>query len=339
MAKTTIKKKIARTKAGFLNSARDNKLSKDWGKAFEEAKKLANDNKPSSKTKPNVKSPRTPRGTPRGGGSFTAEVYDETMKVNKGTTAKGPRTPRGTPRGTSSSASSRSAASRFTAEVYDETMRVGKSRASQVGGALLRGGLRWAGPVGALVSMTEPAGEGSDKPSGPLMRGNADRGPQRPRYSPPSGPKNRQPLPKGKAVTTTGGTLTSPYGGTLTSPYGGTLTSPYEPRSKTAKSEGPGRMGSQTVTAPKRIGINAAPPGGPPLGARPSVAAKTRSSVGSPGAARAWEDKPSVAAATATAASAVNNKGATTPSRKDAWAWKKRRMAERYAIGTSGRPM
>lgn len=255
MAKAAVKKKVAKTKAGFLNTARDDKLSKDWGKAIEEAKRLANDNKPSSKTKTKT---RTPRGTPRGGGSFTAEVYDETM-------------------------------------------RVGKSRASQVGGALLRGGLRWAGPVGALVSMTEPAGEGSDKPSGPLMRGNADRGPQRPRYKPPSGPKNRQPLPKNKSLATAAGTLTSPY----------------EPRSKTAKSEGPGRMGSQTITT-----------------------TKTRSSVGGPGAARALEDRPSVAATAATAANKVNGaapKG-TTPAKRYKNA-RERRMAERYAIGTSGRPM
>lgn len=38
-------------------------------------------------------------------------------------------------------------------------------------GIAARSGLRWAGPVGALVSMTRPAGEGSDKPSGPLMKG------------------------------------------------------------------------------------------------------------------------------------------------------------------------
>jgi hypothetical protein len=283
MAKAAVKKKVAKTKAGFLNAARDDKLSKDWGKAIEEAKKLANDNKPSSKTKTKT---RTPRGTPRGGGSFTAEVYDETMKLNKGTNAKPSR---GTPRGTSgSSGASRSAASRFTAEVYDETMKVGKSRASQVGGAFLRGGLRVAGPVGALIGMTQPAGEGSDKPSGPLMRGNADRGPQRPRYKPSSGPKNRQPLPKNKSLAT-------------------------------AATAGPGRMGSQTVTAPKRIGVNATPPGGPPSGARPSVAA-----------------------AAATAASAVNNKGAapkgTTPTKRYKNA-RERRMAERYAIGTSGRPM
>jgi hypothetical protein len=89
--------------------------------------------------------------------------------------------------------------------------------------------------------------------------------------------------------------------------------------SATAATAGPGRMGSQTVTAPKRIGVNATPPGGPPSGTRPSVAA-----------------------AAATAASAVNNKGAapkgTTPTKRYKNA-RERRMAERYAIGTSGRPM
>jgi hypothetical protein len=89
--------------------------------------------------------------------------------------------------------------------------------------------------------------------------------------------------------------------------------------SATAATAGPGRMGSQTITVPKRIGVNAAPPGGPPSGARPSVAA-----------------------AAATAASAVNNKGAapkgTTPAKRYKNA-RERRMAERYAIGTSGRPL
>lgn len=40
-------------------------------------------------------------------------------------------------------------------------------------GTAARAGLRGAGPVGALIGMTRPAGEGSDKPSGPLMKGNA----------------------------------------------------------------------------------------------------------------------------------------------------------------------
>jgi hypothetical protein len=35
---------------------------------------------------------------------------------------------------------------------------------------------RLAGPVGALIGMTTPAGEGSDKPSGPLMRGGKQPG-------------------------------------------------------------------------------------------------------------------------------------------------------------------
>jgi len=35
---------------------------------------------------------------------------------------------------------------------------------------------RLAGPVGALIGMTTPAGEGSDKPSGPLMKGGKQPG-------------------------------------------------------------------------------------------------------------------------------------------------------------------
>ncbi len=48
----------------------------------------------------------------------------------------------------------------------------GESAASRTLGTVLRTGLRVAGPVGALVSMTQPAGTGSDNPTGPLMKGN-----------------------------------------------------------------------------------------------------------------------------------------------------------------------
>jgi hypothetical protein len=69
----------------------------------------------------------------------------------------------------------------------------------QTAGTLARGALRYGtGPVGALIGMTVPVGEGSDKPSGPLMKGNADRGPQRPRYKPQSGPKSRKSSSKVK---------------------------------------------------------------------------------------------------------------------------------------------
>jgi hypothetical protein len=44
-------------------------------------------------------------------------------------------------------------------------------------GVVARGAMRAAGPAGALVSMTTPAGTGSDKPKGPLMSGNKSRGP------------------------------------------------------------------------------------------------------------------------------------------------------------------
>jgi len=47
-------------------------------------------------------------------------------------------------------------------------------------GVVARGAMRAAGPAGALVSMTTPAGTGSDKPKGPLMKGNKSRGPAGP---------------------------------------------------------------------------------------------------------------------------------------------------------------
>lgn len=49
--------------------------------------------------------------------------------------------------------------------------------AKQATGAVLRGAGRIVGgPAGALVGMTKPVGEGSDKPSGPLMSGSRERG-------------------------------------------------------------------------------------------------------------------------------------------------------------------
>lgn len=47
--------------------------------------------------------------------------------------------------------------------------------AARGAGAVARGALRAAGPVGALVGMTTPAGEGSDRPAGPRMKGNAEQ--------------------------------------------------------------------------------------------------------------------------------------------------------------------
>ena len=55
-----------------------------------------------------------------------------------------------------------------------ESLPAPKARTFGVGAAGRLAG-RLAGPVGALVGMTTPAGEGSDKPSGPLMRGNASK--------------------------------------------------------------------------------------------------------------------------------------------------------------------
>lgn len=49
------------------------------------------------------------------------------------------------------------------------------STASKVAGAVARGALRAAGPVGALVGMTGPAGEGSERPIGRPAKGNAEQ--------------------------------------------------------------------------------------------------------------------------------------------------------------------
>lgn len=49
--------------------------------------------------------------------------------------------------------------------------------AKGVAGGIARGVGRIAGPAGALIGMTQPAGEGSDRPSGPLMGGTKSRGP------------------------------------------------------------------------------------------------------------------------------------------------------------------
>jgi hypothetical protein len=117
----------------------------------------------------------------------------------------------------------------------------------------------------------------------------------------------------------------------------GTPTKPYE-RMRTKVVGRPAYETAGLYPAAKKT-VNTVRPETP--GSYPK-AKKTRSSVGGPGAARALEDRPSVAAAAATAASAVNNKGAapkgTTPTKRYKNA-RERRMAERYAIGTSGRPL
>jgi len=52
------------------------------------------------------------------------------------------------------------------------------SMAGKIAGGIARGAMRAAGPVGALVSMTTPTGDGREaKPRGPLMSGNKSRGP------------------------------------------------------------------------------------------------------------------------------------------------------------------
>lgn len=48
----------------------------------------------------------------------------------------------------------------------------GRTAGRTAAGTTLRVAGKVAGPVGALIGMTVPAGEGSDKPTGPLMKGN-----------------------------------------------------------------------------------------------------------------------------------------------------------------------
>lgn len=55
----------------------------------------------------------------------------------------------------------------------------GTNMLRSIAGGAARLGLKGAGPVGALVSMTGPAGTGSDKPSGPLMKGTFGSGGRR----------------------------------------------------------------------------------------------------------------------------------------------------------------
>jgi hypothetical protein len=98
----------------------------------------------------------------------------------------------------------------------------GPSVASRVAGAAVRA----AGPVGALVSSTRPAGAGSDKPSGQTMRGNTK----------PSG------------TSTAWGGKSAPRGGPSGPPRGGPSGGP----------SGAGKMGSSSsqkgATASKTSG-------------------------------------------------------------------------------------
>lgn len=139
--------------------------------------------------------------------SLTAETdrmlkADKSYKLNSGKAAYGPKPP------------------------------AGPSMGAKIAGTVARGVLRAAGPVGALVGMTTPAGLGSDKPSGPLMRGN----------SKPTGKTSRGGSKEGQSSrvpTSRGG---SKGGGSIS---GGQMSPSSAPSSK-SRSYGGGKMGSSS---------------------------------------------------------------------------------------------
>lgn len=113
------------------------------------------------------------------------------------------------------------------------------SVAGRIAGAVGRGVVRAAGPVGALIGMTTPAGAGSDKPSGPLMRGGMQPGytykggvsvPTRGMSGPPKSMPSRPTAPATKS--------TGPSRGPTSAPV---RTAPSKPATSTAKSTGPSR--------------------------------------------------------------------------------------------------
>jgi hypothetical protein len=86
------------------------------------------------------------------------------------------------------------------------------SIAGKVAGTVARGAMRAAGPVGALVGMTTPAGdEQSAKPRGPLMTGNAKG--KAPRSDALSAPARTAPSRPGRALGVTGGRGVTAFGG------------------------------------------------------------------------------------------------------------------------------
>ena len=111
-------------------------------------------------------------------------------KVNSGKYAYGPKAP--------STAS----------KIASAAKGVAKGVAAGAGG-VARGAMRAAGPAGALVSMTTPAGTGSDKPKGPLMAGNSKgKGPGGGSLSAPN-----RTAPSSSKMSVTGGRGVTAFGG------------------------------------------------------------------------------------------------------------------------------
>jgi len=126
--------------------------------------------------------------------------------------------------------------------------------AKTVAGGVARGALRAAGPVGALVGMTTPTGDGFEaKPSGPLMAGNSKG--KGPGGGSLSAPNRTAPSRPGK-ISVTGGRGVTAFGGS------------YGSAPKVAGGKGDLQSASRPNSGPSRSGGsgNSKGPAGP-LGA------------------------------------------------------------------------
>jgi hypothetical protein len=118
------------------------------------------------------------------------------------------------------------------------------STAGKIAGGIARGAMRFAGPAGALASMTTPAGTGSDKPKGPLMTGNSKgKGPGGGSLSAPN-----RTAPSSSKMSVTGGRGVTAFGGSSgqapkVAGGKGDLNSPYRTASGVPARTTPSRSG------------------------------------------------------------------------------------------------
>lgn len=150
-----------------------------------------------------------------------------------------------------------------------EAIAKGVTRAAGPVGAAVRGGLRVAGPVGALVGMTTPAGAGSDKPSGPLMRGGMKPGytykggvsvPTSGMSGPPKSTPSRPTAPATKSTGPSRGPTSAPA---RPAPSSGVRpTPPSTPIRSTGPSRGPTSAPVRTQPSKANLGTSRFSKGG-----------------------------------------------------------------------------
>lgn len=132
--------------------------------------------------------------------------------------------------------------------------------AKTVAGGVARGAMRAAGPVGALASMTTPAGTGSDKPKGPLMTGNSKgKGPGGGSLSAPN-----RTAPSSSKMSVTGGRGVTAFGGSSgqapkVAGGKGDLNSPYRTASGVPARTTPSRSGGTSNSKGPSSGPTSAP--------------------------------------------------------------------------------